>query len=257
MSDATVTDPDAEFIVSWYRGLTRPQRVQFHNIMSGHRFDYFGRTGHALGDAWLDTQYALRMSMKHGQPWPIVWNESPPAPAWMHAKYQFHLRIAEMLECGGSLSIAPTHNHWMGSWRDYHTPAGRWNNGDPYVPTRPPYRWDGGSGGYVCYQIESLCQAKATPADDIPKLIGWDSSRAFVRVGLPLSLETSSELMARCSLFIGLCSGFGHVSHSVGCPRVLIEYENAEPMERWHPRDGWTHAKGTDDAICKAQAMLR
>ncbi len=122
--------------------------------------------------------------------------------------------------------------------------------GNPLPPylTLKDYRWDGGTSGTVCMQFNgrSNYQIKNPPAADQWRM--HERWQPTVHIGLPMSWQESARHLASCRFFVGCCSGMSHIAHSVGCPTIVIKYGQPDII-CWHPKDGWTLAHGTDEAI--------
>ena len=205
--------------------------------------------GQALGDSWGITHFLLRESERTGQPARLAW-ELPEHDYGAQVCRDLIARIAGLLDSTGTIELI------KGAAETtiiQHTDI--WN-GAPYFRMRDAVqRWRPG-GTHICYQFDgrSIPTLKNPPANEIPILLSWAPEREFVKVGLPLSLEESIYRMSTCALYVGVCSGMSHVAHSVQCPMLLIQYK--QHLDNWHPREGWTKAVGTSDAIAQAKRML-
>ncbi len=126
-----------------------------------------------------------------------------------------------------------------------------------YHPT--VQRWDGGSVGHICVQFNGVSggDRKNPPEGHAARIVESFSGNVIVPLGLPMPLEMAVALLGSCRLFIGVCSGMSHVAHSVGCPRIVVQY--GQVCQPWQPAQcgDFQIALGTEDAIMLAHAMLK
>jgi hypothetical protein len=209
--------------------------------------------GNALGDAWRITQWLLRKSEESGESalvsrhFPINRDGGP------ENIRELIPRAAALLDSTGTVQLV-----------DHSGPTVP-IDGEIWGPLSPPYmrlrdsryRWDGGSAGTICHQFDGVSCAgnKNPPPQDIPLVTQWPN---MVRLGLPLTIEESLAELARCRLFVGVCSGISHLAHSVGCPMILIEYR--QKIAPWHPDpqgvNPWIGCHGTQEAIGAVNYLL-
>jgi hypothetical protein len=125
----------------------------------------------------------------------------------------------------------------------------------PYLPT--VRRWKPGPFGRICYQFEGISNAhlKQPPQADFERLVSFAPGFQFVRLGKPASLIESVELMYKSDLFLGICSGFSHIAHSMGIPTFLIQYQM--PIAPWHHGKKYSLCNGTNEAIHVVKSYLK
>jgi hypothetical protein len=72
---------------------------------------------------------------------------------------------------------------------------------------------------------------------------GW----ALKPVGRPLGIGQAVEALAQCELSVTVDNGIAHIAHSVGCPRVILEYD--QPLRHSHRRKRYVRCKGTEEFL--------
>ncbi len=97
----------------------------------------------------------------------------------------------------------------------------------PYLPTKR--RWGMLTARpFVCAHFEGLSSAaeKNPPVGDLDRIQAWADERGLPLYPLTrdLTIEKIVDLLAQCTLFIGVDSGMSHIAHSVGCPTYILEY---------------------------------
>ena len=125
----------------------------------------------------------------------------------------------------------------------------------PYCPTRQ--RWTPGPYGRIAIQLDGRSYAKEkNPPDDERALLEspWMPGSTITKIGLPLTLEQSVEVLAHSDVFLGVCSGMSHVAHSVGTPCFLLEY--GIELINSHRGNRYIKCRSATDAIEKVRGHL-
>ncbi len=209
---------------------------------------YSHHGGYCLGDAVTLTDYLLRESVQSGQPAQLSKQFLPKAES-KEVAYDLIRRWAAMCDSTGSIELVDDPGNFVTEQPKI------WQN--PRVPLKPHLRWDGGSSGRIALQLDGRSGGphKNPPAHDLLRFLALPNT---VHLGLPMTLEESIAVMRTCRFMISVCSGMSHVAHAVGIPLILVEY--IQPVAMWHPdRDGpngWTFAKGTQQAIAAAHVLM-
>jgi hypothetical protein len=196
-----------------------------------------------LGDTWMCINKLHHISMVKGTKSHVVsvWNPK-------------RNRIAECVEevvglIDGPAEFTLTEDPPNDGFGDVYLKKG-W----PFFPTKK--KWKSGPWNRICYQFDgaSAARKKNPPTECLPRLVDFVEGVEFVRLGKHMSLEENVRIMSESDCFLGIDSGFSHVSHSVGVPRFLIEYNyNFSGRHSGRP---YFFCKGTDDAITQVRNFM-
>ncbi len=169
-----------------------------------------------LGDMWIFVSAGLRLSEHLGEP---VHLEAPRTGQRGATSSTMIDEIAAVMDSTGSVVAShgtPTES-FGNLWRKLYL-----------HPTRK--RWVGGVNavqlGRVAWQFDGRTMPeKNPPADDIPRLLAaMEQHGAPVKVGLPLTIAQSVEMLATSDFFVGCASGLALMAWSVGVPVYYLEY---------------------------------
>ncbi len=67
---------------------------------------------------------------------------------------------------------------------------------------------------------------------------------ALKRLGKPLTIHEIVTELSACALSVTVDNGIAHVAHSVGCPRVIVEF--GEPLRYAHRGKRYARCRGTN-----------
>jgi len=209
--------------------------------------------GPGLGDLWMTINYLLReserlqkeikLSLQNYENHYDIRLTPIQADKKDNREASFVYDIINSLEHNGQLRLV----NQMGNCR----PSEYWS-GFQYFPTK--IKWNNKKHGRICYQLDGrTLKEKNPPQEDIHKLTSI-SNLEFIKLGLPLTINQSLDIAKNCDLFLGICSGYSHVCHSLGIPTFLIQYNYN--IEKWHKNQKYTLCNGTQDAINKVDKYL-
>lgn len=204
----------------------------------------YGAVGSArLGDCWMGINKAIYDSKQKGIPVKFsTWNP----------KKRINIRtlledILSLLDFEADIELVDTipspefsEVYKKKGWRFY--------------PTKT--RWVYGPWCQICYQYDGISGGhnKNPPAVDLEFLTNFISGITFRRLGRHMSLHENIKVMAQSDCFVGIDSGFSHISHSVGIPRFFIEYKY--DFSGRHKGRDYVLCKGTADAIIKVTEFM-
>jgi hypothetical protein len=110
----------------------------------------------------------------------------------------------------------------------------------------------------ITYQLDGKWRAdkKNPPNGDVEKLISFLDDYKFVKLGADVSINESVDLLSRSKCFIGICSGFSHIAHSVKTPLFLIKY-SMDTLGKYHNNKPYILCKDTEETIDKVTKYVR
>ena len=233
------------------RSVVRPRRVLYapsagisYGILGGGRF----------GDCIRSIQHALVASERLGcligvYPWgvgrvtrPRPWEKGISPGRCAAEAVSF---LLEQLPVAGKLEmIAPEvpSNRVPFSWGRYvHTPTFNPDpiTGEPIAIEYAQFKqvWKPGPYGRMCYQFSGISnwwQQSIRPGEG-RELLELLPIMDKVRLGVPLSLGRSLEVMYQSDFFVGIDSGMAHMARCIGIPTFINPKRG--PMDwfyRWH-----------------------
>ena len=207
-------------------------------------------SGRGLGDCWTLVQWLLRRSEETGRPARLSRHLGPQPDSPSHNVLELIPRIAALLDSPGSIQIVDEE----GEDPPVSGPS-LWGKDVVYMSTKRRWRWQGHHT--ICHQWDgrSGADAKNPSPEDVQRIHGVWGNRMF-RLGLPLTIEEDVAFLARCALYVGVCSGVSHAAHSVGCPMILLQLRLQ--IARWHPAESASFeiAHGTDDLLRRMSNRL-
>lgn len=176
------------------------------------RLVFKNQLGNHLGDMFILVSAALRLSEQTGQPTYL----QAKGPAGVMLTNTMIQDIAALCDSHGT--VVPTNEPatesfgqlWKKLW---------------LMPTKK--RWTPGPHGRCAYQFDGRSMPEKNPPDeDVPKLLAAMARKAEpVKVGLPLSIAESVEVLATSDFFVGSASGLAIVAWAVGVPVYYLEYK--------------------------------
>ena len=193
--------------------------------------------GDHIGDMWAAINYAARQSEQLG------------TTEYISDENNQRQNLEEIMSClelpvtcrVATSPASPTDNIRGKSWEA------------KYYPTKT--KWNGPSSKIICFQFDgrSYASKKNPPDSDIALIEKFAAQQNYtlLKVGKPLSIQQSINIMADSCLFVGVCSGMSHVAHSVGLPVYLLEYKLK--IHFFHRGNNYIACQGAIDFIRRLQ----
>ncbi len=188
-----------------------------------------------LGDCWASVNHVARRAIADGRPRRCSrWAHDPDTGQDIDVRDVLEAIVAE---------LAPRRVEIVDERGDHElTKAVRC---EPYLPTTT--RWQAPPRTLVCYALDGVYAAdrKCVPAGDADRVLRALEHPGYAtkRLGKPMTIHEIVEDLSACALSVTVDNGIAHIAHSVGCPRVILEYD--EPLRYAHRGKRYARCKGT------------
>jgi len=197
-----------------------------------------------LGDCWMGINKALYDSERQGKTILFsTWN-----PKKERSTKVLLEEILDLLDSSGEVELVddPPSQGFSDVYR---------KKGWKFYPTK--IDWKSGPWNRICYQYDGISggHKKNPPEKDLAPLSNFIDGVEFLRLGKYMSLSENVKAMSESNCFVGIDSGFSHVSHSVGVPRFFIKYRY--DFSGRHKGRKYTLCKGTHEAIYKVREFMK
>jgi hypothetical protein len=129
-------------------------------------------------------------------------------------------------------------------------------NSTIYNYTKTKVQWKFGPYKRICYQLDGgrYKAVQKTPPNAKHLLNMLPHNVTKIKLGLPLSVTETIDLVSKSDLFVGIDSGMSHLCHSVNIPMFLIEHKY--DIDIHHGNKKFTKCIGIDDAIKKINVYM-
>ena len=192
---------------------------------------FSNQMGCHLGDMWIFVSAGLRLSEHLGE---RIYLEAPRFEREASSLTMIEEIAAVMDSTGSVVASMETPTERFGNlWRTLYLQPTKRRWLGPTVRHQVTYQFDG-----------RTMPEKNPPQADIPRIL--DAIPGIpVKVGLPLSIAESVEMLAQSDFFVGCASGLALMAWSVGVPVYYLEY--GMPVDRFITGgQKYTKCVGTD-----------
>lgn len=129
------------------------------------------------------------------------------------------------------------------------------NQNVPVIPTK--IRWNKGVYNRIAYQFDGKYNGryKNPPKEHIDLFFRYakDNGIEVVNIGESggrLNIRQYIEIVSKCDLFVGVCSGMAQLCYSVGIPVVILRYNQfQDAMDLWHGNNPYGIFKNIPDLL--------